>query len=308
MVIHKLRKSSFRVQISDAIENEKVVSKSIKIYNVDRAVCGRIAGVVAKKYGDTGFAGQLNITFMGSAGQSFACFLTPGMNIRLVGEANDYVGKLFELNDFTQKCSVVQGMAGGELVITPVENTGFCPEDATILGNTCLYGATGGQVFARGKAGERFAVRNSLAEAVVEGTGDHCCEYMTGGCVVVLGKVGRNVAAGMTGGLAYILDEDDTLIPKIVDTLLILEDLCQVNKEIVKIQRVVAPVGQMQLKSLIEAHVEKTGSSKGSCILMEWDKYLPLFWQLVPPSEEDTPEACAEFEKTALGQVTLRSA
>lgn len=267
-------------EISDAIENEKAVSKTFSIHNVDRAVCGRVAGVVAKKYGDTGFAGQLNITFLGSAGQSFACFLTPGMNIRLVGEANDYVGK---------------GMAGGELVITPVENIGCCPEDATIVGNTCLYGATGGQVFVRGKAGERFAVRNSLAQAVVEGTGDHCCEYMTGGCVVVLGKVGRNVAAGMTGGLAYILDEDDTLIPK-------------VNREIVKIQRVKAPVGQMQLKSLIEAHVEKTGSSKGSAILEEWDKYLPLFWQFVPPSEEDTPEACAEYEATASGQVTLQSA
>ncbi|XP_030515796.2 LOW QUALITY PROTEIN: ferredoxin-dependent glutamate synthase 1, chloroplastic/mitochondrial [Rhodamnia argentea] len=267
-------------EISDAIENEKLVSKTFNIYNVDRAVCGRVAGVVAKKYGDTGFAGQLNITFLGSAGQSFACFLTPGMNIRLVGEANDYVGK---------------GMAGGELVVTPVENIGCCPEDATIVGNTCLYGATGGQVFVRGKAGERFAVRNSLAQAVVEGAGDHCCEYMTGGCVVVLGKVGRNVAAGMTGGLAYILDEDDTLIPK-------------VNREIVKIQRVKAPVGQMQLKSLIEAHVEKTGSSKGSAVLKEWDKYLPLFWQLVPPSEEDTPEACAEYETTAAGQVTLQSA
>ncbi|CAB4316755.1 unnamed protein product, partial [Prunus armeniaca] len=259
-------------EISDAIENEKVVYKTIKIYNVDRAVCGRIAGVVAKKYGDTGFAGQLNITFTGSAGQSFGCFLTPGMNIRLVGEANDYVGK---------------SISGGELVVTPVENTGFCPEDATIVGNTCLYGATGGQIFIRGKAGERFAVRNSLAQAVVEGTGDHCCEYMTGGCVVVLGKVGRNVAAGMTGGLAYILDEDNTFIPK-------------VNREIVKIQRVNAPVGQMQLKSLIEAHVEKTGSGKGSAILKEWDKYLPLFYQLVPPSEEDTPEACADYEQQLL--------
>ncbi|KAL8489352.1 hypothetical protein ACS0TY_025304 [Phlomoides rotata] len=217
-------------EIANAIENETVVNKSAKIYNVDRAVCGRIAGVIAKKYGDTGFAGQLNITFTGSAGQSFGCFLTPGMNIRLVGEANDYVGK---------------GMAGGEIVVSPVENTGFIPEEATIVGNTCLYGATGGQVFIRGKAGERFAVRNSLAEAVVEGTGDHCCEYMTGGCIVILGKVGRNVAAGMTGGLAYILDEDDTLIPK-------------VNKEIVKIQKVVAPVGQMQLKNLIEAHVVST--------------------------------------------------
>ncbi|KAG6430984.1 hypothetical protein SASPL_109059 [Salvia splendens] len=267
-------------EIAKAIENETVVNKTVQIYNVDRAVCGRVAGVIAKKYGDTGFAGQVNITFVGSAGQSFGCFLTPGMNIRLVGEANDYVGK---------------GMAGGELVVVPVENPGFTPEDATIVGNTCLYGATGGQVFVNGKGGERFAVRNSLAEAVVEGTGDHCLEYMTGGCVVILGKVGRNVAAGMTGGLAYILDEDDTLIPK-------------VNKEIVKIQRVVAPVGQMQLKSLIEAHVEKTGSGKGSQILKEWDKYLPLFWQLVPPSEEDTPEACAEFDQTTAGSVTLQSA
>ncbi|KAL6530542.1 Ferredoxin-dependent glutamate synthase [Orobanche minor] len=261
-------------EITKAIDNETVVNKSVKIYNVDRAVCGRIAGVIAKRYGDAGFSGQLNLTFTGSAGQSFACFLTPGMNIRLIGEANDYVGK---------------GMAGGELVVTPVGQTGFTPEDATIVGNTCLYGATGGQVFVRGKAGERFAVRNSLAEAVVEGTGDHCCEYMTGGCVVVLGKVGRNVAAGMTGGLTYILDEDDTLIPK-------------VNKEIVKIQRVVAPVGQMQLKSLIEAHVEKTGSSKGSDILKDWEKYLALFWQLVPPSEEDTPEACSDCQQTSSRQ------
>ncbi|XP_057548966.1 ferredoxin-dependent glutamate synthase, chloroplastic-like isoform X2 [Amaranthus tricolor] len=263
-------------EIIDAIENEKTVNKTVQIFNVDRAVCGRIAGVVAKKYGDTGFAGQLNILFTGSAGQSFAVFLTPGMNIRLVGEANDYVGK---------------GMAGGELVVTPAENSGFCPEDATIVGNTCLYGATGGQIFVRGKAGERFAVRNSLAEAVVEGTGDHCCEYMTGGCVVILGQ---NVAAGMTGGLAYILDEDDTLIPK-------------VNKEIVKIQRVTAPAGQLQLKNLIEAHVEKTGSSKGAAILKEWEKFLPLFWQLVPPSEEDTPEASAIFEQMT-EEVTLQSA
>jgi glutamate synthase (ferredoxin) len=263
-------------EIIDAIENEKEVSKTYQIYNVDRAVCGRVAGAIAKKYGDTGFAGQLNITFNGSAGQSFGCFLTPGMNVRLVGEANDYVGK---------------GMAGGELVVVHVDDTGFVPEDAAIVGNTCLYGATGGQVFVRGKTGERFAVRNSLGQAVVEGTGDHCCEYMTGGCVVVLGKVGRNVAAGMTGGLAYILDEDDTLVPKI-------------NKEIVKMQRVNAPAGQMQLKGLIEAYVEKTGSTKGAKILNEWEAYLPLFWQLVPPSEEDSPEACAEFERVLARQAT----
>ncbi|CAL5423088.1 unnamed protein product [Camellia sinensis] len=184
---------------------------SIKIYNVDRAVCGHIAGVVAKKYGDNGFTGQLNIIFVGSAGRSFACFLTPGMNIRLVGEANDYVGK---------------GMAGGELVVTPVENTGFGPEEATIVGKEKPQPTLWGDV----------------------------------------------------------------------------------NKEIVKIQRVVAPVGQMQLKNLIEAHVEKTGNGIGSSILKEWDKYLLLFWQLVPPSEEDTPEACAEYEKTASETVTLQSA
>nr|CAB3458853.1 unnamed protein product [Digitaria exilis] len=265
-------------EIADAIENEKEVSKTFQIYSVDRAVCGRVAGAIAKKYGDSGFAGQLNITFNGSAGQSFGCFLTPGMNVRLVGEANDYVGK---------------GMAGGELVVVPVDKTGFVPEDATIVGNTCLYGATGGQVFVRGNAGERFAVRNSLGQAVVEGTGDHCCEYMTGGCVVVLGKVGRNVAAGMTGGLAYILDENDTLVPK-------------VNKEIVKMQRVNAPAGQMQLKGLIEAYVEKTGSEKGATILREWEAYLPLFWQLVPPSEEDSPEACTEFERVLAKQATTQ--
>ena len=146
---------------------------------------------------------DLPFRFIGSAGQSFGCFLMPGMNIRLVGEANDYVGKvsyciqnlLYESSNeiakedsLTSKSWVMQGMAGGELVIVPPENVGFCPEDGTIVGNTCLYGATGGQMFARGKAGERFAVRNSLAEAVIEGTGDHCCEYMTGGCIVVLGK------------------------------------------------------------------------------------------------------------------------
>ncbi|KAJ0978810.1 hypothetical protein J5N97_014284 [Dioscorea zingiberensis] len=256
-------------EISEAIEHEKEVAKSIKIYNVDRAVCGRIAGVIAKKYGDRGFAGQLNITFTGSAGQSFGCFLTPGMNVRLVGEANDYVGK---------------GMAGGELVVAPVENTGFCPEDATIVGNTCLYGATGGQIFVRGKAGERFAVRNSLAQAVVEGTGDHCC-------------IGND----------FICTSCQMMFINFVDGI-IQNSSCSVNKEIVRIQRVNAPAGQMQLKSLIEAHVEKTGSIKGATILNEWEAYLPLFWQLVPPSEEDTPEACAEVLKVDAGKVTLQSA
>ena len=154
----------------------------------------------------------------------------------------------------------------------------FAPEDCIIAGNTCLYGATGGKAFFNGRAGERFAVRNSLAETVVEGTGDHCCEYMTGGCVVVLGRVGRNVGAGMTGGIGYFLDEDDTFASK-------------VNGEIVSMQRVATAAGEAQLKGLIEEHVAKTGSPKGKAVLAKWAEYLPKFWQLVPPSEANTPEA-----------------
>jgi len=150
-------------------------------------------------------------------------------------------------------------------------------------------------LFANGKAGERFAVRNSLAEAVIEGTGDHACEYMTGGCVVAIGKVGRNVAAGMTGGLGYFLDEDETFPTK-------------VNKEIVKMQRVIAPAGQQQLQRLLQSHVDETGSNKGKEILANWDKYLPLFWQLVPPSEEETPEANANVEDKSEEKLVAQAA
>lgn len=267
-------------EIIEAIEKEQTIEKTLPIFNVDRSVCGRVAGVIAKKYGDNGFAGQLNLTFIGSAGQSFGCFLTPGINLRLIGEANDGVAK---------------GIAGGEVVVVPHENCGYVAEEATIVGNTCLYGATGGQLFVRGKAGERFAVRNSMAEAVIEGTGDHCCEYMTGGCVVALGKVGRNVAAGMTGGLAYFLDEDGTFTPK-------------VNREIVKMQRVTAPAGQAQLRRLVQSHVDKTGSAKGKYVLENWDKIVSQFWQLVPPSEDSTPEAKAGSDDKPIERLIAQAA
>ena len=160
-----------------------------------------------------------------------------------------------------------------------------------IVGNTCLYGATGGILFANGLAGERFAVRNSKGTAVIEGAGDHCCEYMTGGVIVVLGKVGRNVGAGMTGGLAYFLEEDGNF-PELV------------NPEIVKLQRVSSPVGERQLQELILAHAERTGSPKAKTILENWSEYLPKFWQVVPPSEKDSPEAnpdaVAEKELTSV--------
>lgn len=254
--------------IQDAINNQKAITKEIEIINTDRTVGARIAGVIANKYGNDGFEGELNLKFKGAAGQSFAAFNLPGMKMYLEGEANDYVCK---------------GMYGGEVVIIPPKNANYVAADNVIVGNTCLYGATGGYLYANGRAGERFAVRNSQGTAVVEGTGDHCCEYMTGGVIVVLGSVGRNLGAGMTGGLAYILDESN--FPE------------KVNPEIVKIQRVSTSAGENQLKSLIEAHFAHTGSAKAKLILDNWDSYLGKFWQVVPPSEADSPEAKIE-EKT----------
>jgi glutamate synthase (ferredoxin) len=169
-------------------------------------------------------------------------------------------------------------MHGGEIIIKPPADVTYDPAKNVIVGNTCLYGATGGVLFANGGAGERFGVRNSTGQAVIEGAGDHCCEYMTGGVIVVLGNVGRNVGAGMTGGLAYFLDEDGSFPAK-------------VNSEIVKIQRVTTPTGEQQLKDLIQAHAERTGSPKAEVILTNWSEYLPQFWQVVPPSEADSPEA-----------------
>lgn len=243
--------------VVEAIEKEGTVKKAVKIINTDRSACARVAGRIAQKYGDKGFAGKVHLNFEGSAGQSFGAFVLGGMSVHLVGEANDYVGK---------------GMAGGEISIVPPPDSPFNAGEAILVGNTCLYGATGGRLFVHGRAGERFAVRNSMADTVVEGTGDHCCEYMTGGCVVVLGPVGRNVAAGMTGGLGYFYDADGKFEEK-------------VNGEIVNCQRVITEPGANQLKGLIQAHLEKTGSKKAKAILDNWAAELPKFWQLVPPSE-----------------------
>ena len=250
-------------EIQEAIRNQGSVTKDVGIVNTDRTVGARLAGAIAKQYGNTGFDGQITLNFTGAAGQSFGAFNLPGMTLILEGDANDYVGK---------------GMHGGEIIIKPPTDATYDPAKNVIVGNTCLYGATGGILFANGGAGERFGVRNSKGEAVIEGAGDHCCEYMTGGVIVVLGKVGRNVGAGMTGGLAYFLDEDGSFPAK-------------VNPEIVKIQRVTTPAGERQLKDLIQAHAERTDSPKAKLILANWADFMPQFWQVVPPSEADSPEA-----------------
>ena len=250
-------------EIQSAIANQTSVSKSVKLVNTDRTVGARISGAIAKQYGNTGFTGQITLNCSGTAGQSFGAFNLPGMTLVLHGQANDYVGK---------------GMHGGEIAIAPPADATYDASQNAIVGNTCLYGATGGTLLAAGKAGERFAVRNSMAKAVIEGAGDHCCEYMTGGAIVVLGKVGRNVGAGMTGGLGYFLDEDGTFP-------------AHVNGEIVKMQRVSTAAGEAQLKDLIEAHRDRTNSKKAEKILANWAEYLPKFWQVVPPSEANSPEA-----------------
>ncbi|MGD1900678.1 MAG: glutamate synthase large subunit [Geitlerinemataceae cyanobacterium] len=255
-------------EILAAIENHLHIEKTIAIVNTDRSVGARVSGQIAKRHGNDGFQGEIDLRFTGSAGQSFGAFTLSGVTLMLEGEANDYVGK---------------GMNGGEIRIAPPMGSSILAADNVILGNTCLYGATGGTLFARGRAGERFAVRNSKAQAVIEGAGDHCCEYMTGGVVVVLGPVGRNVGAGMTGGLGYFLDEDGSFPAK-------------VNPEIVSIQRVVSPAGEAQLKGLVTAQAAR-GSLKAKRILENWAEFLPMFWQVVPPSEAGSAEAASEEVK-----------
>jgi glutamate synthase (ferredoxin) len=218
---------------------------------------------IAKQYGNSGLASNLNLEFVGAAGQSFGAFNINGLNLSLIGEANDYIGK---------------GINGGSISIKPKPDCTFNPADNSIVGNTCLYGATGGYLFVNGRAGERFGVRNSGAKAVVEGTGDHCCEYMTGGVVVVLGTTGRNVGAGMTGGIAYFLDIDGKFKERL-------------SQEVLKVQNVVTAAGESQLKELIQSSYENTGSSRAKEILDNWSTYLLKFWQVVPPSEQNSPEA-----------------
>ncbi len=239
-----------------AIESQQSIRRTVEIINTDRSVCARLAGEIAQRHGNRGFLGQLDLTFRGAAGQSFGAFLVQGMNVRLEGEANDYVGK---------------GMNSGRITLVPSDSTAN-PGDQVILGNTCLYGATGGELFAHGRAGERFGVRNSGARTVVEGAGDHCCEYMTGGVVVVLGSTGRNIGAGMTGGVTFLLDEGDRVTPR-------------VNPEIVDVCSITTSEQESTLKDMLELHVAATGSEKAQALLSDWSAARSRFKVLVPPSE-----------------------
>ena len=240
-----------------AIENQEEVTLDYAIKNTDRAVTTMLSGVIAKKYGEAGLPDEtINIKFKGSAGQSFGAFAVRGLNIKLEGETNDYFGK---------------GLSGGRISILPPSRRSddFKAEENIIAGNTGLYGATSGELYINGKVGERFGVRNSGAIAVIEGAGDHCCEYMTGGRVVVLGKTGRNFAAGMSGGVAYVYDPDHTF-----------DYFCNMDR--VELSLVEDSVSRKELLELIRQHYLHTGSALAGRMLDDWHRYIEDFIQVVP--------------------------
>ena len=238
-----------------AIDWKEEISLEYPIANTDRAVCTMLSGRIAAKYGAEGLPDStVNIKFKGSAGQSFCAFLAAGVNVRLEGEANDYVGK---------------GLSGGRVAIRPSTRATFKAEENTIAGNTCLYGATGGEMYVAGRVGQRFAVRNSGAKAVVEGAGDHCCEYMTGGRVVVLGPVGRNFAAGMSGGVAYIYDPGH-----------VFDYYC--NLDMVEISLVDDKLDRKELHELVRQHYLYTGSNLARMLLDDWSRSVDDFVKVIP--------------------------
>ena len=229
-----------------------------EVKNFNRSIGARLSGEIARHWGNYGMAeAPLNVYLSGSIGQSFGVWNAGGLHMYLEGDANDYVGK---------------GMAGGRLVLKPPKNASYEARDTIIMGNTCLYGATGGQLFAAGQAGERFAVRNSGATAVVEGTGDHCCEYMTGGVVCVLGRTGVNFGAGFTGGFAYVLDQAHDFVDRY-------------NHELIDIHRMThdgMDANIQHLRELIQMHISETGSVWGEEILNDLRSFIGHFWLVKP--------------------------
>ena len=236
-----------------------------------------LSGEISRRYGEDGLPdGTIQIHFTGSAGQSFGAFLAKGMSVTLKGDSNDYFAK---------------GLSGGHIVVRPREGSTFKPEENIIVGNVVLYGATAGKVFIRGVAGERFAVRNSGAQAVVEGVGDHGCEYMTQGVVVVLGPTGRNFAAGMSGGFAYVLDEDGSFRRR-----------C--NQEMVDLEPVTEEEDLARLRELVQEHFQRTESTRAQMVLEAWDEMIPRFVKISPRDYRRVLEERKRREERDLESVT----
>lgn len=252
-----------------AIERGEPVEISLPIRNVHRTVGAMLSGEIARRYGSAGLAaGTVKMHFTGSAGQSFGAFLSKGVSLSLEGDANDYVGK---------------GQSGGRIVIYPPREARFIPAENILIGNTCLYGATGGESYFRGRAGERFAVRNSGAHTVIEGVGDHGCEYMTGGVAVILGPTGRNFAAGMSGGIAYVLDEEGSFANLCNCTMVDLDPLEEQDTR--------------ALRLMVERHEQYTGSAKAAKVLSAWKEMLPQFVKVFPKEYKRALQRHAESER-----------
>src|SRR5208337_2823835 len=239
-----------------ALESKTPVTGSFAIRNVHRTVGGMLGGEIARRYGSEGLPdGTIHFRFHGSAGQSFGAFVPNGVTLELEGDSNDYLGK---------------GLSGGRIIAYPPRTSSFLPEESILVGNVVLYGATTGEAFLNGIAGERFAVRNSGATAVVEGVGDHGCEYMTNGTVVVLGKTGRNFAAGMSGGRAFVFDDQGDFESR------------RCNKASVDLEPLVDPADVEQVRNLLARHRDATGSPRAAWILEHWADAQPKFIKVYP--------------------------
>ena len=246
----------------------------ISIKNTDRSLGTAFGSEITRKYDDTLAEDTYRIICSGSGGQSFGAFIPKGLTLELKGDSNDYFGK---------------GLSGGKLIVYPPENSKFKAAENIIVGNVALYGATSGKAFINGIAGERFCIRNSGASAVVEGVGEHGCEYMTGGTVVILGRTGNNFAAGMSGGVAYVLDEHHHLYKRL-------------NKELVECTEVTQQNDIDTLRTLIAEHVSATGSEKGENILNHFEEYLPLFKKVIPHDYRIVTEAIAVNEQNGMDE------
>ena len=259
-------------QLSKALETGQKRSVSVDVGNTDRAFGTILGSEITRKFGDTLEEDTFHVLCSGAGGQSFGAFIPKGLTLELVGDSNDYFGK---------------GLSGGKLVVYPPKGSRFKAEENIIIGNVALYGATSGKAFINGVAGERFCVRNSGARAVVEGVGDHGCEYMTGGCVAVLGPTGKNFAAGMSGGVAYVLDEGSDLYKRL-------------NKEMVSSYEITSKYDVQELKEMIREHVAMTGSAKGREVLEHFGEYLPRFKKIIPHDYERVLKTIVQMEEKGL--------
>ena len=259
-------------QLAKAMETGQKRSIEVDVSNTDRTVGTILGAEITRRFGDTLEEDSYRVLCSGAGGQSFGAFIPKGLTLELVGDSNDYFGK---------------GLSGGKLVVYPPKGSRFLPEENVIIGNVALYGATSGKAFINGVAGERFCVRNSGAVAVVEGVGDHGCEYMTGGRVVVLGRTGKNFAAGMSGGIAYVLDEENDLYMRL-------------NKEMVSSYEITSKYDMQELKEMIKEHVALTNSEKGKLVLEHFKEYLPKFKKIIPHDYERVLRTIVQMEEKGL--------